>query len=101
MLKDLQYNIREKIWVYKGKGTWYFVTLPEAESAQIKFLNSSFKRGWGSVPVEVTIGQTSWKTSIFPESKTKCYILPIKADVRKKENIKADDLVDITLMLNT
>jgi hypothetical protein len=51
----------------------------------------------GSLPVEVTIGTTTWKTSIFPDTKTKAYVLPIKAEVRKKEGITADTSVSLLL----
>ena len=55
------------------------------------------KRGWGSLPVTVTIGKTSWKTSIFPDAKAGAYLLPLKADVRKKEKILASDTVSFSL----
>jgi hypothetical protein len=55
------------------------------------------KRGWGSLPVEVTVGTTTWKTSIFPDTKANAYLLPIKADVRKKEGIAAN--TSVTLLL--
>lgn len=76
---------------------WHFVTLPEDVSEDIKRQFGDLKRGWGSLPVKVTVGKTTWKTSIFPDKETKGYLLPLKADVRKKEKIVADK--KITLML--
>ena len=55
------------------------------------------KRGWGSFPVVVTIGATNWKTSIFPDKKTGGYLLPLKADVRKKVKIQAEDTISLLL----
>lgn len=55
------------------------------------------KEDGGSLPVIATIGSTSWKTSIFPDKKSSGYLLPVKAEVRKKEGIAADD--KITLLL--
>jgi hypothetical protein len=55
------------------------------------------KHGWGSVPVTVTIGTTTWKTSIFPDKESGGYLLPLKADVRKKEHIAADSSVALRL----
>jgi hypothetical protein len=90
-----QYKVNTKVWVYKGKGAWYFATLPEKESAQIKFRSSDRKRGWGSIRVTATIGDTSWQTSIFPQSGG--YLLPIKAEIRQKENI--EEGADIELLV--
>jgi Domain of unknown function (DUF1905) len=78
-------------WLYSGKGAWYFVSLPLDCAAGItyfsKALNGGKRTGWGSVRVTVQVGKTVWQTSLFPDSKNKSYVLPIKAAVRKAENI--------------
>ncbi len=58
---------------------------------------AEISRGWGSLRVEVRIGATTWKTSVFPDKKSGTYILPVKADVRKKENIKAGQTTKLTV----
>lgn len=85
--------------MYQGKGAWFFVTLPPEEAAQIKFMTSHRRRGWGSVRVKVIIGDTQWETSIFPYQEVTSYILPIKATIRKKENITAGDAVTVSLII--
>ena len=55
------------------------------------------KRGWGSLPVSVSIGQTTWKTSIFPDKKAGAYLFPLKNEVRKKENVKRGDIISLIL----
>jgi len=65
-------------------GFWYFVTVDKKESKEIKEKYGKVRRGFGSVPVGVTVGKTSWKTSVFP-NKSGTYDLPIKALVRRKE----------------
>jgi Domain of unknown function (DUF1905) len=78
-------------WLYSGKGAWYFVSLPEDSATEISYfskaLNGGKRIGWGSVRVTVQVGKTVWQTSLFPDSKNKSYVLPIKAAVRKAENI--------------
>lgn len=96
MISNLCFDISAKLWVYRGKGAWYFITIPEEESGQIKFFSGK-RIGWGSVRVTAKIGDTVWKTSIFPESKSKTYILPVKAEVRKKEKIGEGDVVQVSL----
>jgi hypothetical protein len=82
-----KYKLRVKVWVYPGLAGWHFVSLPKKESEKIKKNFDHLKKGWGSLPVLVTVGKTSWKTSIFPDKKSGVYLLPLKAEVRKKERI--------------
>ena len=92
----LTLKARSRVWLYPGRGGWHFITLPKKHARMIK-ASHGIRRGWGSLPVKVTIGKTTWKTSIFPEHMSSSYVLPVKADVRKKENIEAGDSVLLTL----
>ncbi|MEK7636234.1 MAG: DUF1905 domain-containing protein [Patescibacteria group bacterium] len=87
-MKLNQYKIRAKVWLYSSeKSAWHFITLSKKQSAEIMARFGLMKRGWGSLPVVVTMGETIWKTSIFPDKKAQAYLLPLKAEVRKKEGI--------------
>jgi Domain of unknown function (DUF1905) len=90
-------------WLYSGKGAWYFVTLPQDSATEIsyfsKVLNGGKCTGWGSVRVTVQIGATVWQTSLFPDSKNKSYVLPIKVAVRKAENIIEGNSVEVRVSL--
>ncbi len=86
----MQYELRNRVWLYPGKAGWRFVTLSKKVGKDIRDVFGVSERGFGSLPVKVTVGKTRWKTSIFPDKKSGSYLLPIKAEVRKKENI-ADD----------
>ncbi len=101
---DLSFTFVGKCWLWQSTGTaWHFITLPEVKSEEIKFFNENMhekRRGWGAVRVQVTIGATTWETSIFPSSELKAYILPVKADVRKKENIAVGSEVKVKLTIN-
>lgn len=94
------YDIKAKVWLYDGKAAWHFVTLPQDHSDQIRFQTAQSKSAWGSVRVSARIGRTAWKTSLFPDSKAGAYLLPVKAEVRKKEKIKAGDTVTIMLEID-
>lgn len=76
---------------------WHFITFPKKQSSKIKKLFGSMVGGWGSLPVIVTIGKTSWKTSIFPDKKSGGYLLPLKVEIRKKERISIGDTVDFLI----
>ena len=43
------------------------------------------------------MGNTSWKTSLFP--KNGGYIVPLKASVRMAEKIEEGDIVSLTLQV--
>jgi Domain of unknown function (DUF1905) len=45
------------------------------------------------------VGATSWRTSIFPDSKTGAYLLPVKKAVRVAEHLEAGDQVQAQLHL--
>ena len=77
--------------------SWHFVTLPKKQSDTIKKTFGALKRGWGSLPITVTIGKTSWNTSIFPDKKAGSYLLPLKVDVRKKEGIHVGSMITFLL----
>ena len=100
---DLSFTFTDKCWLWQGKGAWHFITLPKDKSEEIKFFSENMhekRRGWGAVRVLVTVGNTSWETSIFPDSKRGAYLLPVKADVRKKEKFAAGDKVTVKLKIN-
>ncbi len=101
---DLNFTFTSECWLWHGgKASWHFITLPKDKSEEIKFFDENMhekRRGWGAVRVLVTIGKTSWETSIFPASQLDAYILPIKADVRKKEKFAAGDEVKVSLKIN-
>lgn len=84
-----------KIWFWKGPASWYFVTVPAEQSADLKAVSGLVTYGWGMIPVRVRIGKTEWKTSLFP--KDGCYIVPIKASFQKVENLEAGDEVTVRL----
>lgn len=78
---------------------WHFVSVPKKQSVEIKKSFGMPKRGWGSIPVAVTIGKTTWKTSIFPDKQSGGYLLPLKAGVRKKEQIFSEDTISFTIQI--
>lgn len=88
------------LWIWRGKqaGRWYFVTVPEDQSGEIKAHALGNPRGFGSVKVEARIGDVVWRTSVFPLN-SGGYVLPIKADVRRKAAIAAADEVTVELEL--
>jgi hypothetical protein len=93
------FKIKSKVLLYPGMAGWHFVSIPKKQSEEIKKSFGTSKRGWGSIPVTVAIGKTTWKTSIFPDKQSGGYLLPLKADVRKKEQIFSGDSISFSLTI--
>jgi hypothetical protein len=93
------YKLKSEVIVYPGMNAWRFLALPKRQAKEIKEKFGGGAKGWGSLPVSVTIRKTNWKTSIFPDKKSGTYILPLKAKVRKAENIFDDSTVTFTIKI--
>ncbi len=94
--KKTSYTVKGKVWLYPGESAnWHFFTIPKSETFELKERYAGLTKGWGSLPVEVTIGNTTWKTSIFPDKKSGTFLLPIKAAVRKKEEVYEGDMCTV------
>lgn len=74
-----------ELWEHDSPGAWCFVDLPEDDADDIEELTRHRTRGFGSVRVEVTVGATTWRTSLFPDAKRRTYVLPVKKAVRAAE----------------
>jgi hypothetical protein len=87
------------LWDARRDDTWVFVSLPQDESDDIRDLVGAHSRGFGSVRVRVTIGRTSWQTSIFPSADGGPYALPLKKAVRRSEKLDVGDTASVTVEL--
>lgn len=80
-----------------GETSWVFVTVPEDETEEIR-LRAGPPRGFGSVRVEVGIGASTWRTSVFPD-KTRGFVLPVKKAVRRAESLDVGSSARVRLTL--
>jgi hypothetical protein len=83
------------ILFWNGPAPWFFVTVPEEPSRELKAISGLVTYGWGVIPVHVRIGKTEWTTSLFPKDGR--YLVPIKASVRKAEKLAEGDAVTVRL----
>lgn len=95
----MTYQFTSELWIWPGDGAWYFVTVPKDISTEIKAISAGNTNGFGSVKVTVTVKDISWNTSIFPDSKSGCFLLPIKKEIRKLTDSSAGSLTDVTLRI--
>ena len=85
----LEETFRAKVWTQESTGAWHFVALPADLSKRIRTLTTGLRKPFGSFHVVAKTGKTSWETSLF--------VLPVKADVRRKEKIKPGDTIEVSV----
>lgn len=83
------------IWEWRGPAPYYFVTVPDEESADIESVARAVTYGWGMIPVVVRIGDTEWETSLWPKDGR--YVVPLKDRVRNAEGLVEGDTVTVRL----
>jgi len=94
----MRWSFTAEIFRWDAEGpSWRFIRVPGELADDISMVAET--RGFGSIKVAVTIGGTSWSTSIFPEKATDSYLLPVKKQVRDAEGLDDGDLVPVELML--
>ncbi len=92
------YTIKAKMFAYTVEATsWYFVSVDKKVTEEVK-KRATKKVGFQFVPVEVTVGETTWRTTLFP-TKEGPYLLALKKIVRQKEDLLAGDMITLTFRL--
>lgn len=84
-----------KIWYWRGPAPFYFVTVPDEESRELKDILTRVTYGWGMVPVNATLGRTRFYTALFHKDGN--YVVPLKVAVRKSEGVDEGDRVHLSL----
>ncbi len=87
------------LWYWRGPAPWYFVSVPEVDCLDLHEDARFVSYGWGMIPAEIQIGRTCWETSLWP--KDGGYIVPVKADVRKREHLEDGDTVTVRMRVAT
>jgi len=93
------FSFTATVWEHEGTGSWHFVSLPEDEADDIEEMFGGNARGFGSLRVDVTIGSTRWRTSIFPDAKRQTYVLPVKKAVRIAEGLSVGSDAAVELVV--
>jgi len=79
---------------WRGPAPYFFVAMSESDSAELKEEARSLIY-WGQVPVQVVIGDTEFRTALFPRDGR--YLVPVKDAVRSAEGMSEGDVVEVTL----
>ena len=86
-----------EVWRHEGEVAWWFLSVPVEVADDLRELTEGTRRGFGSIRVQVRIGATRWRTSVFPDSRQGTYLLPVKKDVRRAERLDEGTRVTVAL----
>ena len=96
----LAYSFQGELFIWSGgQASWYFIRMPQELAEDLKEQMEGLTNGFGSIRVEATIEEAVFRTSLFPESATRCYVLPVKKQVRRAAEIEEGDIVDVSLLV--
>ncbi|MBZ5738806.1 DUF1905 domain-containing protein [Nocardioides mangrovi] len=93
---DLEFS--GEVWHWRGPAPHHFVWVPEDDAAAIDDVAGAVTYGWGMIPVTVRLGGSTWTTSLWP--KDGGYIVPLKAAVRRAEQVDVGDRVSVGLTID-
>ncbi len=86
-----------RLWPFSPSNGCPFVPFPEKMANEIREHLKFQEEGWGRMKATIKIGSSEWETSIWFDTKHNTYILPIKAEIRKKENIGIEKEVTVSV----
>jgi hypothetical protein len=95
----IKFTFSAKPWQHASPGGWYFISLPKESAKEIREALKSEEEGWGRLKAIVKIGNTEWKTAIWFDTKMNTYLLPLKAEIRKKENVIIENELEVVIWL--
>jgi len=95
----LKYEFTGKANLYQegDVGSWHFVFFPKDLAKEIRGNHKWQEEGWGRMKATVRVGTTEWRTSVWFDTKNDTYLLPVKKEIRRKENIEIAQDVDVAI----
>jgi hypothetical protein len=99
MITKIKYEFSAKIWQHLAQGSWYFVSFTIELSNEIRDNLKWQEEGWGRLKATAKIGITEWNTAIWFDTKHHTYLLPIKAELRRKEKIESNQMLEISVSI--
>ena len=92
------HRFRAELWEHSPSepGSWHFMAVPAGLAERLRE-EAGPRRGFGSIPVRARIGDTGWRTSLFPDARRGTLLLPVKKQVRVAERLDPGGTYQVTL----
>lgn len=94
----MPYTFTTPLWLDDNE-VWHFLTVPPEIADEIDERTAGLQGGFGSVKVEVTVGASTWSTSLFPSKQVGSYVLPMKKQIRLAESLEVSAPVQVSLRI--
>ncbi len=92
-----RFRFESTVIYWRGPAPFFFAPIPPHHAAELRGISKLVTYGWGMAPVEATIGDVVFQTSLFPKNGT--YLLPLKTNVRRESQITAGDLIAVEVTI--
>ncbi|MEY3366917.1 MAG: hypothetical protein RI973_72 [Bacteroidota bacterium] len=99
MKGKIKYAFTAAVWLHPSPGGWHFVSVPKIIADEIRTNLSGLETGWGRLKATAAVGNSIWETAIWFDTKMNTYLLPLKAGIRKSENLAAGENVAVTIWI--
>ena len=91
----MEWTFEGSVVYWRGPAPFYFIPLPEHVLDDLAPVANELTYGWGCIPATVTIGNTTFTTSMIP--KDGGFLVPVKVAVRRAEGIDEGDRVEASV----
>jgi Domain of unknown function (DUF1905) len=91
----VEFSFAGRVIEWRGPAPFYYLPVPDEESADIRRVAAVASYGWGVIPVIARIDDIEFETSLFP--KDDGYLLPLKDAVRKPRMITVGDEITVEM----
>lgn len=96
---SVKYSFTAVLERWPGEVAYFVCYLPVEVAAEIDSVTEGLRAGFGSVRVQVRLGASAWKTSIFKEARRNSYLMLVKKQVRVAEGLLEGDSLALEIEL--
>ncbi|GAB6903520.1 DUF1905 domain-containing protein [Kineosporia succinea] len=89
----MDFRFEAELIEWRGPAPYYFLPIPPEMVDAVREVAADVTYGWGMVPVEATIGASSWETSLWPREGG--YLLPVRKWVQKAQTMDVGETATV------
>ena len=83
---------------WRGPAPFVFAPVPPELCEEIRAVSARVTYGWGVIPASVTIGASTYKTSLFPRNGG--YLVPVNVAIQRAESVGVGQLVTVRVEIS-